>query len=137
MDVEFLSSVHSSQLLESLDWHPWGSCYELQESSSEFHVKLFKDLKEPDYDLVVFEVVDQIGVPPQILNIDGRPSRYHDLEFLLVEYFDEVVGDEVVEAGQEGLQLFLDTGGHLGVWGQLHILVFIFLSDEEVLAAGQ
>ena len=87
----------------------------MQESSSEFHVELFKDLEEPDYDLVVFEVVDQIGVPPQILNIDGRPSRYHDLEFLLVEYFDEVVGDEVVETGQEGLQLFLDTGGHLGV----------------------
>lgn len=78
MDIEFLSPIHSSQLLEPFHWYPRGSCYKLQESSPEFHVKLFQDLKQPDNDLVVFEVVDQIGVPPQVLDVDGGSSRYHD-----------------------------------------------------------
>ena len=63
----------------------------------------------------MLEVVDQVGVPPQVLDVDGGPSADQYLQLLFVEDLDEPVGDQVVEALEEGLQLLLDAGGHLGV----------------------
>lgn len=39
MDVEFLHSIHTSQVLEPFDRDSRTPSHELQESSSEFHVK--------------------------------------------------------------------------------------------------
>ena len=63
----------------------------------------------------MLEVVDQVGVPPQVLDVDGGPSADQYLQLLFVEDLDEPVGDQVVEALEEGLQLLLDAGGHFGV----------------------
>ena len=83
----------------------------------------------------MFEVVDKIGVPAKILDIDGGSSGDHDFEFFLVEDADEGVGDEVVEACEEGFKLFLDAGGHLGIGGQLNVLILVLLSHEDMLSA--
>ena len=108
----------------------------MQESSPELR-KLFKHLKQPDDDLVVLVVVEKIGVPAEVLDIDGGLSGDHDFEFFLVEDADEGVGDEVVEAGEEGLYLFLDAGGHLVVGGQLDVRVLVLLSHRFLLPARQ
>lgn len=93
VDVETLHAVHAAEVLEAFNRHAGTACDELDEGCPQLHVEGLQNLEEPDYDGVVPHVVDKVSVPPQVLNINGRPSRYHDLEFLLAEHAEQPVRD--------------------------------------------
>ncbi len=135
VDVELLHAVHAPEVLEALHRHPRAARHELQEGGPEFHVEALEHLEEPGDDLVVFDVVDEFGVPAQVVDVDAGPPRDHDLQFLLVEDADEFVGDEFVEALQQRLQLVLYAGRHLRVGTQLHVLQLVLLGHQHLLAA--
>lgn len=73
VDVESLHPIDPSQLFEPLHRYFRTTGHKLQESRPQFHIELFQDLKEPHDDLVMFQIVHQPSVPPQILDIDGWP----------------------------------------------------------------
>ena len=59
--------------------------------------------------LVVLGVASVIGVFLPVLHVDIGDTADEELEFALVEDVDEVGGDEFVEAGYEGVELFRDA----------------------------
>ena len=136
MDIQLLHSVHASQIFEAVDGHAGTAGHKLQESGPELHVEALKHLKEPGDDLVVFHEVDQFGVSAEVVDVDGGPPRNHDFQFFLVEYSDEPVGDELVEALEQSLELVLYAGRHLGVGTQLHVFQFVLLGKQHALTAG-
>lgn len=71
MDVEFLYSIHTSQVLEPFDRDSRAPSHELQEGCSKFHVKGLQDLKQPNNNLVVLDIVDKVGVILEVVDIDG------------------------------------------------------------------
>jgi hypothetical protein len=60
-------------------------------------------------DLVVLGVTTVVGVLFPVVNIDVSNTADEELEFALVEDVDEVGGDELVEACDEGLELLFDA----------------------------
>lgn len=60
-------------------------------------------------DFVVFGVAAVVGVLLPVFDVDVGDTADEEFEFTLVEDVDEVSGDELVETGDEGLELLLDT----------------------------
>jgi len=137
MNVEFLSPVHASQLFESFNGYSWAASHKLQKCRSQLHIELFQNLKEPHDDLIMFEVVHKVGISLQIFNVDGRPSTDKNFKLLFIENSDESVRNQIMESFKKCFKLFLDAGCHFSVWAQLHIFVFILLSDKLVLSSRQ
>ncbi len=70
LNREFLQAVVSVQALETL-WRHFGSTgHELQKGCSQTHVKAFEHLEQPHDYLVGFLVVNQLGIPLQVCDID-------------------------------------------------------------------
>jgi hypothetical protein len=65
--------------------------------------------------LIVFDVIDEFGMSPEVVDVDGGSTRYHDLKLFFIEDFNQPMWDEIVEPFEEGFELSLDAGGHLGI----------------------
>lgn len=52
---------------------------------------------------------------PEVVDVDGGSTRYHDLKLFFIEDFNQPMWDEIVEPFEEGFELSLDAGGHLGI----------------------
>ena len=79
-------------------------------------------------------MVFRIGL--QIVNVDAWQTRYEQLEFLLVENGDEGLGNDLVEALQETLDLGADGSSHLHLAGELDILPLVGLCDRKFSPVG-
>jgi hypothetical protein len=66
-------------------------------------------LPEVDNDLVVLRVSAVVGVLLPVVDVDIGNTANEELEFALVENIDQIRGDQLVEAGDEGVELFFDT----------------------------
>ena len=60
-------------------------------------------------DLVRFGVPPVVGVLLPVVDVDVGNAADQQLEFALVEYVNQVRRDELVEAGDEGVELVLDA----------------------------
>jgi len=73
-----------------------------------------------------------LGVGAEVINVERRQSRDEQFQFLLVEYGDEALGNDAVEAVEERLQLLLYRAGHLHLTDQLHVLLLVFFRHANV-----
>ena len=69
----------------------------------------------------------------QVIKVNHGESGYQQLQFLLVEYGYQVLGDDLVEPLQKALQLGLDQLRHLHVAHELHVVLLVGLSDGDVV----
>ena len=101
--------VTTLQILEPIDRDPTGSGRELQESRLLLGIPGSDALPEVlDHD-VGFRVATVISVFLPVIHVDVCYAADEELEFALVEDVDQVCGDEFVEAGDEGVELFFDA----------------------------
>ena len=69
------------------------------------------------------------------LTINIWQACNEQLQLLIVEDGDEVTRNEVVEAGQECVDLRSDGGRHAVVRHCIHVRLLVLLSDSDVAAA--
>ena len=72
----------------------------------------------------------------EVVHIDGRQPRDEQLKLLLVEDGDEPLGDDVIEAFQEAVQLLTDGPGHLHLAYQVDVLQLVLRCDGDVATVG-
>ena len=60
-------------------------------------------------DLILLSVAPVIGVLLPVLDVDISDTSNEQFELTLVEDVDEIWGDELVEAGHEGVELFFNA----------------------------
>ena len=69
----------------------------------------------------------------EVVDIDSGQARDEQLQLLLIEYGDELLGDDLIEAFQEAVYLGLDRLSHLHVACSLDILPLVGLRYWDVL----
>ena len=97
--------VRALQVLETVDRDTTGARRELQESGLLLGVPGADDLPEVLDHLVLLLVAAVVGVFLPVVDVDVRDTADQELEFALVEDVDEIGGNELVEAGDEGTEL--------------------------------
>ena len=70
----------------------------------------------------------------EVVNVHGGQAGDEQLQLLLVEDGDESFGDDVIEALQEGVQLFADGPGHTHLTHQFDVLLLDLLGHRDVTA---
>ena len=73
-------------------------------------------------------------VGTQVVNVERRQPGDEQLKLLLVEYGNEALGNDAVEAVEERLQLFLNCSRHLHLTHELHVLFLHLLRHSNVSA---
>lgn len=102
-------SITPLQILEPIDGNPTRPRRELQQPRLLLRVPRADHLPEVLDHLILFLVAAVVGVFLPVLDVDVGDAADQELEFTLVEHVDEIGGDELVEAGDEGVELLLDT----------------------------
>ena len=102
-------SIGALQILKPIDRNSRSSRRELQQSALLLGVPAANALPEVLDDLVVLGVPSVIGVLLPVLDVDVGDTTDEEFEFALVEDVYEIRGDELVEAGDEGVELFRDA----------------------------
>lgn len=97
------------QILESVDRNTTRPRRKLQEARLLLRIPATNALPEVLNDLVVFRVAAVVCVFFPVVDVDVGDAADEEFEFAFVEDVDEVGGDELVEAGDEGLELFFDA----------------------------
>ena len=72
----------------------------------------------------------------QVVNVNARQTRYEQFKFLLVENGDERLGNDLIEALQETLDLGTNRPRHFHLANKLHVLPFVCLCDRKFLPIG-
>lgn len=75
-------------------------------------------------------VVLRVGL--KVINVNGWQARDEEFQLLLIEDGDESLGDDVIEAFKEGIQLLADGTGHLHLAEELHILFLVLFLHWDV-----
>jgi hypothetical protein len=102
-------SVATLQILETIDRNTRSTRGELQQTRLLLGIPAADTLPEVLDDLIVFGVTAVVGVFLPVFNVDIGDTTDKKFEFTLVENVHEIGGDELVEAGDEGLELLLDA----------------------------
>ena len=146
-------SVRSLKILETIDWYPRGSGGELEEAGLLFWGPRTKDLPEPGDDLVFFIVATVVGelgpiVPGKDVNWGGKIQRWgythvdvghstdQELQFPLIKDGDEGLWNDLEEAVDEGVELFLDATDDPIMDGEIDVFAFILFGHWYVGPAG-
>jgi hypothetical protein len=102
--------ITTLQIFKSIDWDAGRSCRELQESALLLRVPRADHLPEVLDHLVALLVAAIVGMLLPVFHVDVGDTADEELEFALVKDVDELGGDELVEAGDEGVELLFDSG---------------------------
>lgn len=102
-------SITSLQILESIHRNPRRARRKLQQARLLLRIPATNALPEVLDDFVVFSVAAVIGMFLPVVDVDVGDTTDQELEFALVEDVDQICGDELVEAGDEGLELLFDA----------------------------
>ena len=78
----------------------------LQQSRLLFRIPATNAFPELLDDLIILGVATVIGVLLPVLYVDISDTADEQLKLALIEDIDEVCGDQLVEAGDEGVELF-------------------------------
>jgi hypothetical protein len=102
-------SITPLQILKPIHRNPRRARRKLQETGLLLGVPATDALPEVLYDFVVLRVAAVVGVLLPVVDVDVGDAADEQLEFALVEDVDQVRGDELVEARDEGLELLFDA----------------------------
>ena len=112
--------VTALQILEPIDRDPTGASRELQQSALLLGIPTPDDLPEVLDHLVRFRVAPVICMLLPVLHVDIRDTANEQFEFAFVKNVDEIRGNKLVEAGDEGIELlfhsFLDPPFRHKAW---------------------
>jgi hypothetical protein len=109
LNRESSRSITSLQILEAIDWNTRRSRSKLQQTGFLLSIPAADALPEVLDDFVVLRVAAVVGVFLPVFHVDVGDTSDEEFEFALIENVDEIGGDELVEAGEEGLELLLDA----------------------------
>ena len=102
-------SIVPLKMREAARWHPTGAGDELEKAGFELLGVLVNDLPEPRGHLVILflglVLAQVLGVDLPVVHLDLWEPAHDELEFLEVEDNEESLGDDLVEANEEFLQL--------------------------------
>lgn len=101
--------ITALQILEPIDRDTTRPRRELQQPRLLLGIPRPNHLPEVLDDVVLFLVAAVVGVFLPVVDVDVGYATDQEFEFALVEDVDEVGGDELVEAGDEGGELFGDA----------------------------
>jgi hypothetical protein len=101
--------IRSLKILEPIHRNPRRARRKLQQARLLLRVPGANTFPEVLDDFVVFRVAAVVSVFLPVFHVNVGDTADQELEFALVEDVDEVCGDELVEAGDEGLELFFDA----------------------------
>jgi len=73
------------------------------------------------------------SVSSEVINVERRQARDEQFQLLLIEYRNQALGYDAVEALEERLQLFLNGSSHLHLTNELHVLFLVLLRNTQVL----
>ena len=73
-----------------------------------------------------------LSVSTEVVDVERRQPGDEQFQLLLIEYRDEALGNDAVEAVEERLQLFLNGAGHLHLTNELHVLFLVLLCHTHV-----
>jgi hypothetical protein len=104
-------AVTTLQIFESVDRDSRSAGSELQKTALLLGIPGSDDLPEVLDHLVLFLVATVVGVLLPVVDIDIGNATNEKLELTLVKYIDEVGRDKLIEARDEGVELFLYTLG--------------------------
>ena len=105
LDRKSSRPIRALQILKAINRDATGARRELQESGLLLGVPGADDLPEILDHLVLFLVAAVVGVFLPVVDVDIRDTADQELELAFVEDVDEVGGDELVEARDEGAEL--------------------------------
>lgn len=101
--------ITALEILEPIDRDPTRARRKLQQPALLLRVPGADDLPEVLDHVILLLVAAVIGVFLPVVDVDVGDAADQQFEFALVEHVDEVGGDELVEAGDEGVELFGDA----------------------------
>jgi hypothetical protein len=97
------------QIFEAINRDPGRARRELQQATLLLGVPAADTFPEVLDDFIVFRVAAVVGVFLPVLDVNVCYAADEQLEFALVEDVDKVRGNQLVEAGDEGLKLLFDA----------------------------
>ncbi len=106
LDGKSPRSITPLQILEPVDRNPTCAGGKLQQPALLLGIPRPDNLPEILYHLVLLLVAAVIGVFLPVIDVDVRDAADQEFELALVEHVDQVGGNELVEAGDEGVELF-------------------------------
>ena len=68
----------------------------------------------------------------EVVNVDARQTRNEEFKFLFVEDGNESLGNDAVEAVQEGSQLLFNGPRHLHLTHKFDVFFLVFLRHSDV-----
>ncbi|GIX66156.1 uncharacterized protein BcabD6B2_55920 [Babesia caballi] len=136
VDGDELRAAHTHEVLETADGHAARAGDKLQKGSEGVLVEPLQKLPEPHNLIAGLGVVDVLHVLAQVGEVNGGDAADEQLELLVVENGNQLRGNQLLEAGHEGLQLVLDAVGDLVATEELDVLVLVLVGDGDVAAVG-
>lgn len=134
VNIELAETIHSLQLLEAVQRHFARARDKLQQLRALLLVEAPHGSPEPLNLWRTRRVVVILGVVLPIVHIDLRHTRDEEFEFLFGKDRDEVGRDNVIEAGQEGIELLLNGCEELVFRHEANVFVLVVLGDGYVAA---
>mmetsp|Transcript_27483 Transcript_27483/g.46108 ORF Transcript_27483/g.46108 Transcript_27483/m.46108 type:complete len:417 (+) Transcript_27483:383-1633(+) len=136
MNGKSLRAAHSLQIGKSAKWYLAGTRHEMQKRRAFFAVELPHGRPEPADDRVARLVLVVLGGRVQLVDVHLGQAADEQLQLGGREQTDELGGNEVVEALQEGVDLCADGGGHAVVRDQADVVTFVFVRHGDVPPVG-
>jgi hypothetical protein len=101
--------ITALQILKPIHGNPTRPRRKLQESALLLGIPGADHLPKVLNDLVLFLVAAVVGMLLPVVDVDVGDAADEELEFAFVKDVDQVGGDQLVEAGDEGGELFRDA----------------------------
>ncbi len=101
-------SVATLEILEAVDGDSARAGGELEQAALLFSIPRSNDFPKVLNDFVLLLVATVVGVFLPVLDVDIGDTTDQQLQFSLVENIDEVCGDQLIEAGDESIELLLN-----------------------------
>ena len=109
LDGKSSGAVRALQILEAVDGNAAGAGGELQQARLLLGIPRADAFPEVLDDLIVLGVAAVVGVLLPVVHVDICDTADQQLELALVEHIDQIRRDQLVEAGDEGGELLLDS----------------------------
>jgi hypothetical protein len=134
VDIEFADTVHTLQLLEAVERDLASTRDKLEQLGAFFLIEGADCTPEPLDLRRGGRVVVIIGIILPLIDVDLRKTRDQKFQLLFVEDGDQVWRNDLVEAGQEIVDLLLDRLDESVLDNALDIVLLVLLGDGDVAA---
>lgn len=108
-DGESSRAITALQILEAVDRNSAGTGCKLQQSTLLFGVPGANDFPEVLNHIILLLVATIIGMLFPVVNVDIGNTADEEFKFTFIKHVDEVSRNELVEAGDERVELFFNS----------------------------